>query len=107
MRGAARCKMHGGMSPTSKQAAKIRLSMLVQPAIATLGREMVKAEKSSDRQRAANSILDRSGYGRVTRVEGSLEDARAMLLERIRELRAGGVRPDDDDGDVIDAEILP
>ncbi len=57
----------------------------MDPAIATLAREMVNATTSRDRQRAANSILDRSGWGRVTKVEAV--DARQVLLQRLHELR--------------------
>lgn len=84
------CKFHGGGAPAVKQKAALRLAQLVDPAIATLGREMVKAEKSSDRQRAANSILDRAGITRGQSAE--LDVARALLLERLLEAR-GGPRP--------------
>lgn len=81
------CRFHGGATPSVKRKAALRLAQLVDPAIATLGREMVKAEKSSDRQRAANSILDRAG---ITRGQSSeLDVARALLLERLLEARSG------------------
>jgi hypothetical protein len=80
------CRFHGGGAPSVKRKAALRLAQLVDPAIATLGREMVKAEKSSDRQRAANSILDRAG---ITRGQSSeLDVARALLLERLLEARS-------------------
>jgi len=84
------CRFHGGGAPNVKRKAALRLAALVDPAIATLGREMVKAEKSSDRQRAANSILDRAGITRGQSAE--LDVARALLLERLLEAR-GGPRP--------------
>lgn len=71
-----------------RRAAAIRLMELVDPAIATLAREMDDADSSSDRQRAANSILDRAGVGRQQRIE--LDDARQVLADRLRELRDGG-----------------
>lgn len=81
------CRFHGGGAPSVKRKAALRLAQLVDPAIATLGREMVKADKSSDRQRAANSILDRAG---ITRGQSSeLDVARALLLERLLEARSG------------------
>ncbi|MEU2203026.1 HGGxSTG domain-containing protein [Microbacterium oleivorans] len=86
MAGQARCRMHGGSLPQARRAARLRLAELVDPAIGTLAREMVKAERSADRQRAANSILDRAGIARETRVETS--DARTMLLERLAALQA-------------------
>ena len=78
------------------------LASLVDPAIATLGREMVKAERSSDRQRAANSILDRAGISRAASSE--VEVARALLLERLAALKlerdGGPALP------VLDAEVV-
>lgn len=85
IRGGTVCRFHGGAAPQVKQKAALRLAQLVDPAIATLGREMVKAEKSSDRQRAANSILDRAG---ITRQQVSeIDTARALLVARLIELR--------------------
>lgn len=79
------CRFHGGGSPSVKRKAALRLAELVDPAIATLAREMVSADKSSDKQRAANSILDRAG---ITRGQSSeLDVARALLLERLLEAR--------------------
>ena len=85
MHGQRVCRLHGGGTQASKAKAKLRLASLVDPAIATLAREMVNATTSRDRQRAANSILDRSGWGRVTKVEAV--DARQVLLQRLHELR--------------------
>lgn len=78
--------MHGGAAPQTKRKASLRLLELIDPAIATLAREMATAEKSADKQRAANSILDRAGMPRRTEVvdAGSATD---LLIERIRELR--------------------
>lgn len=64
----------------------MKLMELVDPAVATLAREMVQADKSSDRQRAANSILDRAGVPRVVR-EVDSDDSRSILLTRLREIR--------------------
>lgn len=86
MRGGMVCRMHGGAAPQTKRKASLRLLELIDPAIATLAREMTTAEKSADKQRAANSILDRAGMPRRTEVvdAGSATD---LLIERIRELR--------------------
>lgn len=86
------CRLHGGRSPQARNAVKLRLAELVQPALATLAREMVNADKSADMQRAANSILDRAGVSRVQRIE--TEDAKEILLQRILELRAGIISDD-------------
>lgn len=71
---------------SGENKARLRLFELVDPAIATLAREMKSAQSSADRQRAANSILDHAGYGRASKVEPA--DARALLLELLLELRA-------------------
>lgn len=85
--GATVCKFHGGAAPQVQRKARMRLAELAAPAIATLANEMVKADRSADRQRAANSILDRAGYGRTTRIEAA--DARDALIERLTEMANG------------------
>lgn len=75
------CRFHGGAAPQVKRKAQLRLQELVAPAISTLAKEMVEAEKSADRQRAANSILDRAGISRVQKIDGS--DARELLKQRL------------------------
>lgn len=80
------CRTHGGSSPQAKRKASLRLAELVDPAIATLAREMVQADGSADRQRAANSILDRAGVPRVSK-EIAADDSRSILLTRLREIR--------------------
>lgn len=103
--GASVCKFHGGAAKQVKQAAALRLASLVSPAIGTLAREMVKAERSSDRQRAANSILDRAGV--VRQSSGEADTARMLLIERLRDLRekaaAGEAVPE---LEVLDAEVV-
>lgn len=87
MHGQRVCRMHGGSAPQARSKARLRLAELVDPAIATLSREMVNADSSADRQRAANSILDRAGVPRVTR-EIEADTAREILLTRLLELRS-------------------
>ena len=88
------CRFHGGGAPAVRRRARLRLAELVDPAISTLARVMVKAEKDSDKLRAAEAILDRAGHPRASRVEGhvSVDDAREMLIQRILELRAVALR---------------
>lgn len=86
MQGQRVCRMHGGSSPQAKRKAALRLVELIDPAIATLAREMVQADTSADRQRAANSILDRAGVPRVTKEIG-VDTSREVLLTRLREIR--------------------
>lgn len=83
------CRMHGGSSPQARNRAKLRLAELVDPAIGTLARVMTNQDGNatpSDRLRAANSILDRAGHGRMTKVEAV--DARELLTHRLLELQA-------------------
>lgn len=85
VRGMTVCRTHGGASRQARDKAKLRLAELVDPAIATLAREMATAETSADRQRAANSILDRAGWGRVTTIEAG--DVRELLIARLLSMR--------------------
>lgn len=85
VRGTTVCRMHGGTAPQVQRKARLRLLELIDPAITTLAREMTTAKASVDRQRAANSILDRAGFGRQNTAE--TEVARALLIDRLLQLR--------------------
>lgn len=94
------CATHGGSAPQVRRKAALRLQELIDPAIGVLAREMVTAEKSADRQRAANSVLDRAGMPRTaTVIDG--ESAKALLFERITALRgeADATEDTDEQGD--------
>lgn len=96
------CDTHGGKAPQVRRKAAIRLLELVDPAIAVLAREMVNADKSADRQRAANSVLDRAGVPRTaTVIDG--ESAKSLLVERINALRGEAELPEmtDDEKDAL------
>lgn len=82
------CRLHGGASPQVRRKAAMRLLDLIDPAITTLANEMNNALFSSDRQRAANSILDRAGVVRVTQTDADM--AVELLVERLRTLRETG-----------------
>lgn len=102
IKGGTVCKTHGGSAPQVRRKAALRLLELVEPAIAVLAREMVNADKSSDRQRAANSVLDRAGVPRTaTVIDG--DSAKALLFERINALRAEADVPEltDDEKDAM------
>lgn len=94
------CRTHGAGS--ARKAARLRLEQLTAPAIATLAKEMAQADSSRDRQSAANSILDRAGWGRATRVEAV--DAKERLLERLMELREQGIADADEAIEAISGE---
>lgn len=98
------CRMHGGSTQRAKNGARLRLAELINPAIATLAREMTNADKSVDRQRAANSILDRGGLGRHAKIE--MQDAKELLYQRMLAMteEAEGDEPDAED---MDFETLP
>lgn len=89
------CTNHGGKAPQVKRRAQLRLLELIDPAIATLAREMATATKSSDRQRAANSLLDRAGMGRHQEVD--IHTAQDLLIQRVLELKASRAAETDDD----------
>lgn len=78
------CQTHGGSAPQVRRAAaeraRTRLAEFVLPSIETLAKEL-KADKSVDRQRAANSILDRAGFARGH--DEDQEKVRELLLERL------------------------
>lgn len=100
------CASHGGNAPQVKRKAALRLATLVSPAISTLAREMATAKKSNDRQRAANSILDRAGYGRMVKVENT--DARALLAERLISMStpAPGELDAGEDPEILEGEVV-
>lgn len=106
--GAPVCHWHGGEAPQVKRKAALRLLALVDPAIATLAKEMTKAEKSADRQRAANSILDRAGVSRTPNQDAAT--ARTLLVERLIALRDAPppeLEPvPDGDPETFDAELV-
>lgn len=83
MNGQRICAKHGGSAPQAKRAAQLRLAALADPAIETLAHIMEHGEEPRDRLSAANSILDRAGYGRSQHV--TTEDARELLLQRLIE----------------------
>lgn len=102
IKGGTVCATHGGSAPQVRKKAALRLLELVDPAIAVLAREMVNADKSADRQRAANSVLDRAGVPRTaTVVDG--ESAKSLLVERINALRGEAELPEmtDDEQDAL------
>lgn len=94
MKGGMVCRAHGGAAPQTRKKAALRLLELIDPAIATLAREMTMADKSSDRLKAADSILDRAGMPRKTTVDSV--SANELLIARVRELREEAGMPEDE-----------
>lgn len=85
------CKWHGGKAPQVQKSARAYLAEQIMPSITRLATERDKAPKASDRIRAATNLLDRGGFG--PRVTVELDDARSLLIERLREMRATALRP--------------
>lgn len=102
IKGGRVCKLHGGGSPQAKRSARQRLLAAVEPAMGVLI-EVVEAELSvtfdaygkphatgpgyADRIRAAEAILDRTGYPR--RAELSIADGVAEIEAVLDELEGG------------------
>lgn len=94
--GIDRCHIHGGNTPGQRTRARVRLAELVHPAVAVLANMLADSGvPPSIRLRAAQDVLDRSGYPR--RVEVDADDARAMLYDRLTALREA-----EEDADAID-----
>jgi hypothetical protein len=103
--GATVCASHGSSAPQVRRNAQLRLLNLVDPAIATLQQEMNNPKNnSSDRQRAANSILDRAGMARRTEVDHGV--AQALLVQRMQEMIARRGQLPEGEGDVVDGEVV-
>jgi len=63
VRGMQVCRMHGGATPTAKQAAKVRLLAMCEPAFEVLHQCMQDPNAEwADKIKAANSVLDRAGF---------------------------------------------
>jgi len=77
--------MHGGAAPPGKTASPHPLHALVDPALKVLAREMVSAEKSSDRLRAVENVLDRAG---ITRKQDQVDEttAQEMLIAKLQQM---------------------
>ncbi len=80
--GHAVCYYHGSASPQAKNKVDRLFALAADLALETLVTEMEQAPNSSDRIRAARSILDRAGYGPLRRVEITT-DALEKELEKV------------------------
>ena len=76
-----------GERKTSTAQKRFKIMDLVDVAVTVLAREMVQADKSADRQRAANSILDRAGLSRTISSPDS-EASAELLKEKLAQLKA-------------------
>jgi hypothetical protein len=70
--GAAVCRVHGGAAPQVKEAARVRLLALVDPALATLARAVnSKRQPTAVEISAAKDILDRAGLAAERPADGA------------------------------------
>ena len=66
------CRMHGGGAPQVREAARLRILELVDPALATLYRSLkLKGPASGVALAAAKDVLDRAGLKAPDRMEFS------------------------------------
>lgn len=89
------CGQHATHPQRRIEAATVSLHDYVEDAMRALGQIVTEGEKDADRVRAANSILDRTGY--VPGQAITLSSANQQLDERLRELLTD--RDTTDDGD--------
>lgn len=97
IRGGNVCRTHGGSAPQVKEAARLRLLSLVDPAIGVLaratrrrvGKAAEKWEPSQTEIAAAKEILARAGVGEADRMDVSVEVSVAETLRAKRQARLG------------------
>jgi hypothetical protein len=78
--GLGRCSLHAGSTPNGRAAARLRLSELVGPAIATIARLIADPNTpSSVRLRAAQDVLARAGY--PARLDIDVDAAKESLVD--------------------------
>lgn len=107
--GAPSCFYHGsGNHKQTMAKARLRLISEASSSIERLVVERDSAESSADRQRAANSLLDRVGVVRGINVIGG-SDLREVVIQRLMEIRerkeleAAKEEPAEE---IVDAEIV-
>lgn len=84
--GATVCRYHGGTAPQVRRAAQLRLLELVDPAVATLARELTNSRaRPIERIKAAEKILEFAGMDKGAAIDG--EVSRQFLVERLVQLR--------------------
>jgi hypothetical protein len=80
--GATVCRVHGGAAPQVKEAARLRILALVDPALATMARAVNskrKGEPSAVEISAARDILDRAGLA-AKDAEGAGTSIRVVVM---------------------------
>lgn len=78
--GATVCRVHGGAAPQVKNAARLRLLALVDPALATLARAVKgKGKPNGVEIRAATEILNRVGMDLAGAEAGAVPPANITI----------------------------
>jgi hypothetical protein len=107
MEGQNVCPFHGGKTPLARRKAQLVLLDLVGPATSKL--EKILKETTDERValKAVEMIYDRTGLEAKTGgVDSQL--AKELLVSRLLQARGekGGLAPEEEEGEVFDAEII-
>ena len=108
IRGGTVCRFHGGASGHVAKKARERLLEMVEPALAQLNQIMSKpATSDSDRLRAIQMVLDRTGYGPGRIVEVDVKPWEISLQRIVKEIPEGGLPiPTYSSEAIVDAELV-
>lgn len=98
------CASHGSRSPNTLRKARLRLLDLVDPATAKLARILAKTDDEKVALKAIEMIFDRTGLS--PRVSLDVTDARQMLIERLTKMHAERESKQQENDDIIDAELI-
>jgi len=91
IKGGVVCKVHGGAAPQVREAARLRLAMMIEPALGALAKSL-KSKSERIRLDAARDVLDRNSLKGKDEIalSGSLAltDARAKLADKLAAIAA-------------------
>ena len=91
--GATVCRVHGGSAPQVREAARLRLLELVDPALAAMVREMRRETDSPNRVAvaAARYILDRAGLAADSAADApAAQPSVALVIQDLRDTNSEG-----------------
>ena len=74
IRGATVCRVHGGMAPQVRNAARARILEALDPAAAELVRIALNAKSEQVRVQAIKELFERAGFGEPKRMDITLTD---------------------------------
>lgn len=100
IKGGTVCRVHGGAAPQVRDAARLRLLALVDPALATLGRSLdLKGNQAQVALAAARDVLDRAGFKSTEKLEISGADGGPIREEMVVRFVRPGEAVLEDEGD--------